>query len=162
MFHIIRSLTYYIDVSACLYKDPEQSVLATELSSKLFDPKFLYFDNVVMHLTKGHCYSLTYRKLSEEKMGNAYSREVQFDVISWTPKQIHCKYLLFYGYASFLICGVQEDLNYGTILTDHLETQFCHWKDPYEKREKKVWKDYIWFNIMKHEWGFNFLVASWV
>lgn len=65
MFHIIRSLTYYIDVSACLYKDLEQSVLATELTSKLFDPKFLYFDNVIMHLTQGHYYTHTYRNLSE-------------------------------------------------------------------------------------------------
>lgn len=49
MLHIIRSLTHYIDVSACLYKDLEQSVLATELTSKLFDPKFLHFDSVIMY-----------------------------------------------------------------------------------------------------------------
>lgn len=104
MFHIIRSLTHYIDVSACLYKDLEQSVLATELSSKLFDPRFLYFDNVIMHLTQGHCYFLTYRKLPEKKLVNASSREIQSEVITWTPKQIHCKYPLFYSYASFLIC----------------------------------------------------------
>lgn len=64
MFHIIRSLTHHTNVSACLYKDLEQSVLATELTSKLFDPKFLYFDNAIMHLTQGHYYPLTYRKLS--------------------------------------------------------------------------------------------------
>lgn len=64
MFHIIRSLTHHTDVSACLYKDLEQSVLATELTSKLFDPKFLYFDNAIMHLTQGHHYPLTYRKPS--------------------------------------------------------------------------------------------------
>lgn len=64
MFHIIRSLTHHTDVSACLYKDLEQSVLATELTSKLFDPKFLYFDNAIMHLTQGRYYPLTYRKLS--------------------------------------------------------------------------------------------------
>lgn len=64
MFHIIRSLTHHTDVSACLYKDLEQSVLATELTSKLFDPKFLYFDNAIMHLTQGHYYPPTYRKPS--------------------------------------------------------------------------------------------------
>lgn len=64
MFHIIRSLTHHTDVSACLYKDLEQSVLATELTSKLFDPKFLYFDNAIMHLTQGHYYPLTHGKPS--------------------------------------------------------------------------------------------------
>lgn len=158
IFHIIRSLTHYTDVSACLYKDLEQSVLATELTSKLFDLKFFYFDNVIMHLTQGHCYSLTYRKLSEEKLSNTYSREMQFEVISWTPKQIHYKYLLFYGHASFLVCRVQEDLKYETIPTDHLKTRFCYWEESSENaKRKKLWKYTIWFNIMKHEWGLNFL-----
>lgn len=111
-----------------------------------------------MYLTQGHSYSLTYRQLSEEKLGNAYSRGIKFEVIIWALKQISHKYPLFYGYASFLICWGQEDLKYETILTDHLKTWFCYWADTSEKAKRKeiVWKYTIWLNIMNHKWGLNF------